>query len=63
MKTKSILLALLLLNFCHNTYAQSYYMHEAAEDNEGGFFEGIGGTLLLIGIGYILDKLYKKEDE
>ena len=38
-------------------------MHEAAEDSEGGPFSGIAGLLLIIGIGYVIDKLGKKEND
>ena len=41
--------------------AQSHYMHEAAEDNEGGPLSGITGLLLIIGIVYVLEKIGQKE--
>ena len=63
MKTKFLFLGLYLLCFCIKISAQSYYMHEAAEDSEGGPFSGIAGLLLIIGIGYVIDKLGKKEND
>lgn len=63
MKTRIILLCCIFLNMYQIISAQAYYMHEAAEDNDGGPFSGITGLLLIIGIGYILDKLGRKEND
>ena len=46
--------------------AQSYYMHEAAEDSDGNPVSGILSLSLLIGIGIVIDKLWgngKKQDD
>ena len=62
MKTKFKILVLLvtILNWGNIIYAQSYYMHEAAEDSDGA---GLWGLLILIGIIIIAEKLFGNNKE
>ena len=63
MKTKFLFLVIIILSSFSKISAQSHYMHEAAEDNEGGPLSGITGLLLIIGIVYVLDKIGQKEND
>ena len=63
MKTKLLFLVAIISSSFSKISAQSYYMHEAAEDNEGGPLSGISGLLLIIGIIYVLEKIGQKEND
>lgn len=43
--------------------AQSYYMHEAAEDSDGNPGGGIVALLILIGIGTLITKMFGKDSD
>ena len=57
-----LLLSIYLLNLCSKVSAQAYYMHEAAEDSNNGPLGGILSLLVFIGIGILIDKLWRKSD-
>lgn len=58
-KVKLVVLFYAIQSVCSNVFAQAYYMHEAAEDGGGNPIGGIVGLLVFIGIGVILDYLFK----
>lgn len=43
--------------------AQSYYMHEAAEDSDGNPVSGIVALLIIIGIGALIDRLFNSDND
>lgn len=54
-------LALFVLGTYYEVFAQTY-MHEAAEDSEGGGIYGVLSLLIFIGIGNLVGKLFSKEN-
>lgn len=60
MKIKLLLVVCILHSLCYKVSAQAYYMHEAAEDSDGGPIDGVIELLLLIGLGVLIDKLWRK---
>ena len=54
------LLTIYTIFLCDKVSAQAYYMHEAAEESDGSPIDGIIGLLLLVGLGVLFDKLFRK---
>ena len=57
------LLAAIFQGFCLHITAQSYYMHEAAEDSDGNPGSGIVALLIIIGIGTLITKMFGKDSD
>lgn len=61
---KRVLLILnLLCSISMTVTAQSYYMHEAAEDSDGNPGGGIVALLIVIGIGTLITKIFGKDND
>ena len=61
---KRVLLILnLLCSISMTVTAQSYYMHEAAEDSDGGAGGGIVALLIVVGIGTLITKMFGKDSD
>ena len=61
---KRVLLILnLLCSISMAVTAQSYYMHEAAEDSDGNPGGGIVALLIVIGIGSLITKMFGKDSD
>lgn len=61
---KRVLLILnLLCSISMTVSAQSYYMHEAAEDSDGNPGGGIVALLIVIGIGTLITKMFGKDSD
>jgi hypothetical protein len=67
MKRKILIFIAFLAAIFQSSYlhisAQSYYMHEAAEDSDGSSGSGIVALLILIGIGTLLTKMFGKDND
>ena len=50
------------LETCNEIFAQASYMHEAAEDSDGGGIWGVLSLLVFIGIGTLVSKLFSYEN-
>lgn len=61
MKRIVLIVVAILNGFFIQLHAQSYYMHEAAEDSDGDAISGIVSVLIFIGIGVLLNKLFGKD--
>ena len=61
---KRVLLILnLLCSISMTVTAQSYYMHEAAEDSDGSAGSGIVALLIVVGIGTLITKMFGKDSD
>lgn len=61
---KRVLLTLnLLCSISMTVTAQSYYMHEAAEDSDGSAGGGIVALLIVFGIGTLITKMFGKDND
>lgn len=61
---KRVLLIInLLCSISMTVSAQSYYMHEAAEDSDGNPGGGIVALLIVIGIGTLITKIFGKDND
>lgn len=60
MKRKLLIVLAILNSLFVQLGAQSYYMHEAAEDSDGNAISGIVSVLMFIGIGTLLYRLFGK---
>ena len=58
-----LFIAAILQDFYLHITAQSYYMHEAAEDSDGNLGSGIVVLLIVIGIGTLITKLFGKDSD
>lgn len=61
MKKLAVLVSL-ALSVCINISAQASYMHEAAEDSEGGGILGVLSLLIFIGVGTLISNLFSNEN-
>lgn len=67
MKRKILIFIAFLAAIFQGSYlhisAQSYYMHEAAEDSDGNPGGGIVALLIVIGIGTLITKIFGKDND
>lgn len=67
MKRKILIFIAFLAAIFQGSYlhisAQSYYMHEAAEDSDGNLVSGIVALLIIIGIGTLINRLFGKDND
>ena len=59
---KLVILASIALSVFIKVSAQASYMHEAAEDSEGGGIWGVLSLLIFIGVGTLISNLFSNEN-
>ena len=59
---KLVILVSVALSVCIKVSAQASYMHEVAEDSEGGGIWGVLSLLIFIGVGTLISNLFSNEN-